>query len=195
MRRRFPIIVPVLILLAALFFGGNLLGRNTQRQDRNDTNQQTRNFVGINLPGTSPDSNITRRNTTGIGATPGTGNNGTGQQIRQQVGFDRQKADNIRNRLGNIDGIRQINAIVNGNTALIGYSPSGNVTNANSTRRMITDRVKQLDNTITNVVVSDSADFSTRIRRLVDNINSNKPLDDLNTEFNQLMQNIRSGGL
>lgn len=195
MRRRFPIIVLTLILMAASFLGGNLLGRNAQRQGQNGSNLQARNYIGLSLPGASPNSGLNKGNVTGIGATPGAGLNGTGQQIRQQVGFDRQKADNIRNRLGNIDGIRQINAVVNGNTALIGYIPSGKAANANTTRNMITDRVKQFDNTITNVIVSDSADFSSRIRRLVDNINSNKPMNDLNNEFNQLIQNIRSGGL
>ena len=195
MRRRFPIIVPVLILMAALFFGGNWLSRNAQRQDRNNTTPQGRNFIGQNLPGTIPDYSLNRVNPKGIRTTPGTGFNGTGQQIRQQTGFDRQKAESIRNQLGDIDGIRQINTIVNGNTAVIGYSPSGKTTNANTIRNMITDRVKQMDNTITNVIVGDSEDFSSRMRRLMDNINNSKPLKDLNNEYNQLIQNIRSGGL
>jgi|AGTN01.3.fsa_nt_gi Sporulation lipoprotein YhcN/YlaJ (Spore_YhcN_YlaJ). len=195
LRRRFPIIVPVVILFAALLLGGSLLGRNWQRTGQNGANRQARNYIGLNLPGTSPGPLIGRGNRISVTPTPGAGYNGTGRQIQQQTGFDRTKADNLRNRLGSIDGIRQINAIVNGNTALIGYTPSGKASNANSARQMITDRVKQLDNTITNVVVSDSADFSSRISRLVDKINSNKSLDDLTREFNQLMQNIKTGSL
>lgn len=195
MRRRFPIIVPVVVLFAALLLGGSLLGRNWQRTGQNGTNQQARNYIGLNLPGTSPGPYMGKGNRISVSPSPGTGYNGTGQQIQQQTGFDRTKADNLRSRLGDIDGIRQINAIVNGNTALIGYTPSGKAANANSTRQMITDRVKQLDSTITNVVVSDSADFSSRISRLVNNINNSKPMDDLNREFNQLMQNIKTGSL
>lgn len=185
MRRRFSIIVPALVLVAALFLGFSLLGRNTLRQGQSGTNQPARNFVGFNLPGTRPN----------IIPSPGPTNNGTGQQIKYEVVFDRVKANNIKNRLGTIDGVKQINTIVYGSTVLVGYTPSGKTINANTTKKMITDRVKQLDSTITNVIVSDSAVFSSKIRQLVNKINSGRPLDGLNTEYNRLVKNIMSGGM
>ncbi len=195
MRRRFSILVPALLLVAALFFGINLFGRNAARQGQNGADLQSRNLVGYNQPGSRPNTAIGVREPTGMRATPAPGYMGTSPQIKHQTSFDSQKADNLRARLGEMDGIRQINAVVNGNTALISYGSSNKVNNANATRRMITDKVKQLDSTITNVVASDSADFSTRLKQLMDNINSSKPAEELNSEFNQLAKKIGSIGL
>ena len=195
MRRRFSILVPALLLVAALFFGISMLGRNAARQGQNGANLQSRNLVGYNQPGSKPNTVIGVREPTGMYPTPAPGYMGARPQIKHQTGFDSQKADNLRARLGEINGIRQINAVVNGNTALISYSSSNKTNNANATRRMITDKVKQLDKTITNVVASDSADFSTQLRRLMDNINSSKPMEELNSEFNQLAKKIGSIGL
>lgn len=182
MKRRFPLIISGLIgisLLAILFLGNNMLGRNNQRPDQNNTTQQGRNLIGENARGATP------------GPGNNTGLNRIGQQIQQQTGFDGQKAGNILTRLGNIDGVSKINTVVSGNTALVGYNATVPATDANTTRKMITDRVKQIDNTITNVVVSDSADISSRIGRLSDNIKNKSPMNDLNKEFNQLIQSIR----
>ena len=195
LRRRFPIIVPVVILFAALFLGGALLGRIWQRTGQNGTRQQVRNYMGLNMPAASPSPFIGRGNRISVSPTPGVRYNRTGQQVQQQTGFDRVKADNICKQLGDIGGMRQINAVVNGNTALIGCTPSGKASNANTTKQMITDWVKKLDSTITNVVVSDSADMSSRIKRLADNVKSNKPLGDLTSEFNTLIQNVKTGRL
>ncbi len=214
MRRRFPIIVSALFgigLLAVLFLGSNLLGRNNQQPGQNGTTQQGRNMIGGNMQGANPSAGPNRTNmpgdnrddrlgknqpgTQGIYTTPSPDMNmrlnRVGNQISQQTGFDRQKADNIRNRLGNIDGIGQINAVVNGNTALVGYSLSKTAKDANNIKNMITNRVKQIDNTITNVVVSDSADITSGIERLSNSIRNNNPVNDLNNEFNQIIQRIK----
>lgn len=195
MRRRSRVIIPVLVVLAALILSTAALWRNTQRPGYG-INQQSRNFIGQNMVGATPSPGLYRGYTSDdLGATPGTGLNGVRQQMMQQTVFDRQKADNIRSRLSNIKGIRQINAVVSGNTALIGYSRADGITKANSARNIITDSVKKLDNTITNVIVSDSADFSSRIKRLTDNINKNKPINGLTDEFNRLIQKMKTGSL
>ena len=172
MRRR-SVIIPVLIgvaVLGALFLGRNMLGGSMP-------------FAGQNLG-----------QPRGISTTPSPKLNRPGLQIRQQIGFDSKKADNISRQLGSVDGIRQINTVVNGSTALISYSPTGKGTNLNTTKNMIANKVKQMDNTITDVIVSDSADFSSKVKRLVDNIKNNMPANNLNDEFNRLIQNIKSGG-
>jgi Sporulation lipoprotein YhcN/YlaJ (Spore_YhcN_YlaJ). len=194
LRRRFPFIVPILLALAVLFLGSLLLGRNAPRPY---TNNQGKNLVGQNIRGTNPYNRLNNvMSTPGIFTTPspGTRITGIGQQLNQKYNFNMSKARNITNQLGNIVGLNQINTIVNGDTAIIGYSPSPNAVNANNTRNTIINRVKQMDGSIKNVIVSDSADLSNRIRTLVDKINKNHPVTDINNDFNQLMQNLRTIG-
>ena len=204
MRRRFPIIIPLIIgvcVLAFLFIGSNMMGRKPQLD---------RNQIGQNLQHPNPDAGpnggnilggnrnagtgINTPNIKGIGGTPGPSNNVELNRMGQQIGFDGQRAGNIRNQLGTIDGVGQINTVVNDNTALVGYSPTGITQNANATKNAISNRVKQIDKTITNVIVSDSKDFSSRISRLADNIKNNRMTTDLNNEFNQLIKSVRPGG-
>ena len=229
MNRRFPIIIPVLIgvaVLAALFWGANMLRRNNQQPGQNNTVQYNRNFVRGNMRGASPNAALDGRNTPqgnqnktnmdnalinngnqdgklgnnlynaknmGANLSPGNNNMGMGrmgQDLQRSSAFDIKKAENIRNQLNDIDGVRELNAVVQGNTALIGYDPDGNATDGNAIKNMIVDRVKQIDNTITDVVVTDSRDFFTQIKQLGEKIKRNMSTDEINNEFNQLMQNI-----
>ncbi len=207
MRRRFPIIVSAIVgvgLLAALFLSSNMAGRNIQRIGRNNTTPQGRNIIGENMKGANPYTGLNGGNMPIVGtATPATprivtpgpgtnmGINRIGQQIQDQVAFNRQKADNISKQLGNIDGIGQINTIVKGNTALVGYRPSNTVKDASSIKKAITDRVKQADNTITSVVLSDSADITSRIAQLSNSIKNNNPAAELSNEFDKLIRSIQ----
>lgn len=187
MRRRFSVIIPVLIgviAVAALFFSSNFRVRNTPYRSPG-TGPTAGPNVGINVGPNAPQLR-------GIVTTPMPNLNRT-QQYRQLSTFDKQRADYIRNQLGSINGIGQVNTIVNGNTALIGYSPKKGM-NTQATKDMITSRVKQMNKNITNVVVSDTANFSSEIKQLVDKIKTNMPANDLNDKFNKLIQNIKSGG-
>ncbi|MCX7923082.1 MAG: YhcN/YlaJ family sporulation lipoprotein [Clostridia bacterium] len=214
MRRRFPVVFLLILgigLLSILFLNNNNINRNAQRLGQNGTTQNGRNLAGENIqgvnPGTDPNggnmlggnrdsgSGINPPDAGNINATPNPGNNnGTnrdGQQIQNQMGFEGQKAGNIRDRIGNIDGASRINAVVNGNTALVGYTPTNNAKDANSIRNDITNRIKQIDNSITNVLVSDRNDISSGIERLANNIRNNGAAQELNNDFNKLVQSIR----
>lgn len=191
-KRRFPVIIPVLLgvcLLSILFFSTSMSGRNINRPGRYGTTQQGRNLAGESIRGATPNASL-------LGATPAPGPAKISRlnKTPMPITFDGQKADNIRKGLGKVDGADQINTVVNGNTALIGYTPASKVRDATAVRNTITSRVRQIDSSITNVVVSDSRDISARISRLADGIKSNQPLNDLNAEFTRLVQSIRAAG-
>lgn len=219
MRRRFLAFFAVLtaVCLFAIVFAG-CTNKIAQQPGQNNTTQQRGNMMGGNLQGRAPNSG----NNTGIlpGATP-SGNTGAGMNPggmtgiiptpgpgvsgkqnmgtpSRLVGFSYQKADNILSQLGKIDGARDINAVVRGNTCIVGYTPdrsSNGVSNkGGNTGDMITSKVKKIDGTINNVVVSNSAAISARIKKLSDDIRANKPTSITETEFNKLLQAIKPSG-
>ncbi|HEY9061731.1 MAG TPA: YhcN/YlaJ family sporulation lipoprotein [Pseudobacteroides sp.] len=112
----------------------------------------------------------------------------------QHTGFNSKKADNICTQLDKINGIDNVKAAVSGNTALVGYDAANNNSDIGATKKLISDRVKQMDGTITNVVITDSKDISTRIGNLADNIKNKKPITQLDDEFNRIMQSINPAG-
>lgn len=112
----------------------------------------------------------------------------------EQLGYNTQRADNICKQIDSINGIENVNAVVVGNTALIGYDSANKNDNIASTKNAISTKVKQIDNTITNVVIADSKDMSKRIADLADAIRNKKPENQLNSEFNQIMQSLNPLG-
>ncbi|KNY29360.1 YhcN/YlaJ family sporulation lipoprotein [Pseudobacteroides cellulosolvens] len=112
----------------------------------------------------------------------------------EQLGYNAQKADNICKQVDNLNGIDKVNAVVAGNTALIGYDSAKKNDDIASTKNLISTKVKQLDNTITNVVITDSKDINSRIGNLAGHIKNKKPLSQLNSEFNQIMQSLNPSG-
>ena len=162
---------------------------------------------GTTTPGTitRQGTNLSQQLTRGMNPNtmiPGTGfgnltsNQGTtttpGMINTQPLAFDVKKADNIVKNMGNIDGSRDIRAIVNGNTALVSYTPSGTMRNTLATKSAIVKKVKSIDRTITNVVVTESADIIGRMNRLSNDIKSNKVGSSLNNIFNQLVQKVKT---
>lgn len=195
--------VAIILAASALVFGIWAMGRYTTT--RYSTNQQGRNLVGQNMQSTLPYggtpttiSNVSTNQTT-IGQTLNTIPQGTIAPMRQGTTqasqlstFDAVKATNIEKQLGSITGINNVNAIVNGNTALVSYSHKGNTSSASLMRKTVTDKVKGADKTITNVVVSDAADFQTRISKLASDIKRNTKGKDFSTDFNNIIQSIKT---
>lgn len=149
------------------------------------------------IPGTGSNLTTYPGTTTVI---PGTGSNLTtypgttttpGRINLTPLTFDIQKADHIVRNIGKVDGIRNIKAVVNGNTALVGYTPSGTMRNTLATKNAIVAKVKSLDRSITNVVVTDSADLTNKITKLSNDIKSNKVGTSLNNTFNQLVKKVK----
>lgn len=189
-------IVPIVLVLAVLGLGIFAIGRNTT--GRIGTTPQGRNLVGQRMQSTIPYAGTptTISNITETRQTPNMTSQAPSVRNPRPTGqpsvFDTQKADNIKKQLANVTGISNVNAIVSGNTALVSYKRLGNAINSNATRTTITDRVKNMDSSITNVVVSDTADFSTKVSRLASDIKNNKPVNDMTNQFNRIVQSIKS---
>ncbi|MDF2523910.1 MAG: hypothetical protein K0R31_1551 [Clostridiales bacterium] len=103
---------------------------------------------------------------------------------------NRQRTDNIRNQLGNINGASQFNIAVVDNVALIGYKPTDGSTDIQATNRAITDRVKQIDPAVTNVAVSGAQDIFDKIGTLAQRMTSNMSGTEARVEANRLLQRI-----
>jgi len=137
--------------------------------------------------------NINPNNINGISAAPITGINQKVSYIEKTNGFDREKSDAIKRKLNDINGIKDINAIVRGNTALVGYRTDDNLPNRAVIKESITSRIRNMDNTITNVIISDSEDFFNEIKTLAGRIATNPTASDLTNDFNNLIENIEKG--
>jgi YhcN/YlaJ family sporulation lipoprotein len=103
---------------------------------------------------------------------------------------DRHRTDNIHKQLSKMGELRQVGVIITGNTALVGYSPSHLAKDVSSTKALITSRVKQIDPSIKNVVVSESADIMSRINKLTTDISNNRPANEISNEINQLLKGV-----
>ncbi|RCX12325.1 YhcN/YlaJ family sporulation lipoprotein [Anaerobacterium chartisolvens] len=148
---------------------------------------------------TNPGSGIGTRtglrnntNNTGLGAGMLNGNTGTGRNMNntQTTSFDQAKATGICNQLEKMNGIRDANAVVNGDTAIVSCKASNPYTDINAMRDTIVNRVKQFDSSIRNVVLTDETDAGTKIQQLANDITNNRPVNDLRARFNQMMQEM-----
>ncbi len=89
------------------------------------------------------------------------GNTGT-----QMSSADRQKADKIKRQIMNMPGVSSADVIVMGDTALCGVN-TGTNTSLSQLRSSISQRVKQMDNTIRNVAVTNDSNILAEIQRLL----------------------------
>jgi len=169
-----------LYLSSLLFSGCSATGSDINYPNTKGT-PQGYSFGGGNMPG-SP-------NTPNWGSITGR-NQSTRQIMPQPVGFDWQKADNIKRQLGNFGGIHQINTVVNGNTAIVGYRPTAGSGNQNAVKNDIVNKVKQVDGSIIHVIVTDSADLSAKIGQLSNDIKKGMPISETTGRFNQLIRSI-----
>lgn len=126
----------------------------------------------------------------GTELTPETSPPGTAQSQQDLVSY-RQKAENITRGLKNMPGVDEVDAVVVGNTCLVGYKPSKTSKNANTIRNMIIDKVKGMDATIDTVVVNESEDTMKNIKKLSKDIIDNKPANEINAEFQKIIQKLK----
>jgi hypothetical protein len=98
----------------------------------------------------------------------------------------------IERQLENTGGIDDCVVLVNGDTALVGLRTRGGYTaNLSGLRASIERRVKQIDNSIRNVRVTDSRDILTRMSRLgTTGLNNNGTTGNFMDEFNDLINRI-----
>lgn len=148
------------------------------------TNTQLATTQGFNTQGTNPQDRTTRF----IGLNPN-GNN-SGNQLSQSMSSDRQRAENIKSQLKSL-AIGQPNVIVNGNTAIIGLSTSGMNNGRKADAKTIEAKVKAIDPSITNVVVTESPDAVNEMNRMSTDITNDTPANEAKASFDKLMRMIR----
>jgi hypothetical protein len=168
----------------------------TNRTPQGTTTPGTITRQGTNLSqqltrGTNPNSMMPGTGLNNLTTNPGA-TTVPGRVIVQPLAFNVQKADYIVKNMGKIDGARDTKAIVNGNTALVSYTPSGTMRNTLATKSAIVKKVKSLDRTVTNVIVTESVDIRSGMAKLMNDIKSNKVGSSLNNTFNQLVQKVKT---
>ncbi|HOM02550.1 MAG TPA: YhcN/YlaJ family sporulation lipoprotein [Acetivibrio sp.] len=98
----------------------------------------------------------------------------------------RDKAEKITGQLATMPEIGQANVLVVGNSCLVAYNPKNAQGDANARKNMVINKVKEIDPSITNVIVSESRDMMDKISKITNDM-ANKPMDQINNEIMQLM--------
>ncbi len=116
-----------------------------------------------------------------VGTTPGA-NAGNVNDMRS-------KSQNIERQVANLTNVKDANVMVVGNTALVACSPNTTGVDTNALRNSITQKVKSIDPSITNVVVTESADVMTNVKQMFSNMN-NKSMNQITQDFNNMLRQI-----
>ena len=173
-------------------YGRNNLVNNTTPYGANmdGTNRYGNQYGNGNLAG----NNMTGNYNQGINTVPGntngtagiagnTGNTGNTGNIAS----DRKMADTIASQVRNLNGVRDCQTVVMGDTALVGFRPESGAADVNAIKSNIVKRVKAANKSIKNVTVSESSDIMSRIQRLGSDITKNRPANTIKDEFNKLI--------
>ncbi|MDP4093745.1 MAG: YhcN/YlaJ family sporulation lipoprotein [Bacillota bacterium] len=175
-KRTSAVVVAAICLLSFCLTGCSMT--NTQRIGQNTTQQKARTIPNRGMIGKMP-------------ANP----NGVQQIVPQRTAtFNKAKADNLTKMLAGMPETRNMITAVRGNTAIVGYTPTGPAKNIPAVKNTISEKVRQTDKTITNVVVSTSPTISKDLNRLIFDITNNKPVKDLHTRFDQMIQMAKTTG-
>lgn len=157
-------------------------GRQNGTQEQTTPMGQDLGFRGQNLMGGNQGGNqqgATQDNNTGN--TQGITGNGTSQ--------DGQRAQRIKAELEKLSELGEVNVVVSGNTALVGYKPVGQA-NADELKKDIIERVKQTDPNISTCAASEDADVVSRIQKMSEDIVKQRPAGDISNEVQQLLNRI-----
>lgn len=175
-------------------YGNNLVGTEGNYTTQNGTYGRDmtsyrldtmRNGSANNMTGNNTGLNNMTGNNTGLNNMAG---NGTANTIG---GNDSRRASMIERQLENSNGIGDCVVLVNGDTAVVGLrNTTGNTANMSRLRSSIERRVKQIDSSIRNVMVTDSQDILTRMGRLGTAGNANGMAANFMDEFNDLVERI-----
>lgn len=172
-------------------YGNNLVGTEGNGMygtDMTGTNRPntTGNGMANNMTGNNTGINNMTGNNTGL-------NNMTGNGIVNRLaGNDSRRATLIERQLENRNGIGDCVVLVNGDTALVGVrNITGNNANLSALRSSIERRVKQIDSSIRNVMVTNSEDILTRMGRLGTTGNYGGMATNFADEFIDLVERVR----
>lgn len=104
---------------------------------------------------------------------------------------NRQKTDNINNQLMRMNEIDDVSTVCSRDTAIIAYNPSNVAGDKDALDNMIVNRVRNMDPTLRNVVVTRSTDMKQRVEQLAnDMVRNNRPANEIENEVRQLIQQI-----
>jgi len=194
MKKSFKIIlkaVAMICLISMVLCGCTQTG--TPRTPENDMTGLARNRT--------PDQGLNQNDMVGNRTRTGLGQGDlVGTDNRAGQTFDNAKANRIKRELEKINGLTETNVLVMGDTCIVGYRANAATGNTTDMRDRITRAVKKVDGTITNVLVSESADVIERIKRLgagVTNGIDNNGLDRINngmTRNTTMGMNRRTNG-
>ncbi|HHW30743.1 MAG TPA: hypothetical protein GXX20_03580 [Clostridiaceae bacterium] len=155
--------------------GTGLLGINPGQNESQGNNLNQNGLLGTNKG---------NRNGNTIG------NNGVNGANTQGTRIDVDKSRKIETELKKMRGIEDVNVLINGNTALVSCRTSASAGERTAVRNQIVQKVKEIDNSLTDVRVSESPDIMKDMRRLSDDINKNRPMENIIEEFNRMFQGV-----
>jgi YhcN/YlaJ family sporulation lipoprotein len=184
------------LFLCICIFTISIMGcsaRNTRYPNQPGTQraQYQKNLLPrVNTPGGVTPQGMNPQNATTrfIGVTPGTSNPGV--QLSQQITNDRQRSEKIRTQLNSMNGVDQSSVIISGNTAIVGILTKAPLKDMKPVTAAVDKKVKQIDRSITKVVVTGAPDIVKQINRLSTDITSNKPANEITNSFNKLIKRI-----
>lgn len=178
--------VSIPLLLTSCSPGRTGSGTNQNRTDRGqDLGYNGQNIIG---PGTGMVGTLEMRTGTGMNMGTGTGT--------AMLPADGAKAQRIQAELKKMNELSEVNVLVSGKTALIGYKPkntAGADMNTSTLKNMIIDRVKSMDPSITSVAASENVDIVSQIKRMSDDIVNNRAAGDIPGQITQLFNRMAPG--
>lgn len=193
-------------------YGYNRLTGNTANTGSKNGNMRNdpSNFLSYNGVKTIENNNrFSRTGNTGMGNNARADNLTGSGTANTANGNDTARASKIERQLESIGGVNDCTVLVSGDTALVGLRTNGTGTagrNISGLKTTIERKVKQIDSSIRNVVVTDSTDMLTRMGRLGtagnrsgtvnSNITTNRngTMRNFMQEFDDIIRSIRNMG-
>ncbi|MBS4200025.1 YhcN/YlaJ family sporulation lipoprotein [Bacillus sp. FJAT-49732] len=154
--------------------------RNWANDNRNVT---TRDGYGVNNTGT-----------TRYGMNNGNGN-GNGLGVNNNRDFNDNRidvADNIADKVADLKEVDTANVLVTNRNAYVAVklSNKGNNEMSNTVQRKIAKQVRDVDNNIDNVYVSENPDFYNRMTGYRNDINAGQPVSGFFNEFSDTVRRV-----
>jgi len=103
-----------------------------------------------------------------------------------------KKAEAVKSTLSKMKEVKEVNVYVDRNTCLVGYKPVKPSGDLNALTSTIKRNVTQTDSSLTNVMVTTVPDIKASIDKLSKDAADSKPMSDLSSRMNQIMQKIRT---
>lgn len=167
-------------------------------------NTGTNNYMSPQRTGIVQRQNVTQYNTPlGLPARTGTiiGNNVINNPINNVSPIPTRivpdsdnmsaKALAMKNQVKSIPEVSDANVVIVGNTALVACRPRNASVNTNSLKAAVSQKCKNSDPTITNVVVTETEDMMTRVNQLYNNL-AVRPANQISQDFNNLVNQINT---